>query len=214
MSFRATTLWRRHLFAVLLGLSAIPALAQVANSPIVFSNQDAIITSFVTPQNLGGSASDNSQWLKVEFHYSVTPPDGTGDYVNGATFKVWVEGRDLFDPTGKPGEGIAVALTGEVSYVNLYKGKDVYGVVYLHPSTIGRYNAGGGASDFDRKFNIHVEADVDGKPVDAIDKKKEQDLNWYTALKPVSGLLFLQNQTPFIMTDSDRYPALKLPDSK
>ena len=192
-------------------------MAQVANSPVIFDSHDGIKTSFVKTSNWAGSDSgasgDNGQWLKVEFHFAVTP--AVGDYLNAVTFKVWIEGLDLL-ATDAPvaGKGVAVALTGQVSYVNVLKGKDVYGVVYVHPSTLGRYNAGGGYQDFDRKFNIHAEADVDGKPVDVFDKNKEQDPNWYQPLRAIPGLIFLQNQSPFITTDPDRYPALKLPDNK
>ncbi len=190
-------------------------MAQVANSPVMFVNQNAIVTSFVQTTNLGGgsgSSSDNNQWLKIEFHYSVNP--AVGDYLNEVQFKVWVEGLDLLAPDAPiPGKGVAVALTGSVTYLNVLKGKDAYGVVYVHPSTLGRYSAGGGYQDFDRKFNIHVEADVDGKPVDVFDKNKETDPNWYQPLRPIPGLIYLQNQSPFITTDADRYPALKLPAS-
>jgi len=189
-------------------------MAQVANSPVVFVNQNAITTSFVQATNFTGTDRTASNgWFKVEFHYGVTP--AIGDYLPEVQFKVWIEGRDMFDPKGDPGKGVTVMLTGSVTYVNVLKGKDVYGVVYVHPSTIGRYSGAGGFSDFDRKFNIHVEADVDGKPVDTFDKNKEQDPNWYADpnFKTVSGLLFLQNQSPFITTDPDRYPELKLPAS-
>jgi hypothetical protein len=210
MSIRATTLWRHFLVALTVGLICAPAMAQVATDPVLFASKDAITTSFVKTQNFGGTdQSTEAQWLKVEFHYSVTP--AVGDYLDEVEFKVWVEGRDLLDPTGKPGEGIAVTLVGSVTYVNVYKGKDVYGVVYLNPSSLGRYNAGGGVSDFDRKFNVHVEADIGGKYVDSIDKNKEDDKAWYQAPRAVPGLLYLQNQSPFITTDPDRYPALKLP---
>jgi hypothetical protein len=212
MSFRATTLRRLHLVVLLIGLVSVPVVAQVANSPVVFVNQDAVVTSFIQATNMGGNdRSTAGQWFKVEFHYGVTP--AVGDYLDSVTFKVWVEGRDMFDPQGEAGKGVAVALTGQVTYVNVLKGKDVYGVVYVHPSALGRYSGPGGTSDFDRKFNIHVEADVDGKPVDTFDKNKETDPNWYQPLKPVPGLLFLQNQSPFITTDPDRYPELKLPAS-
>jgi hypothetical protein len=214
MSIRATTLWRHLLVVLGMGMICAPAIAQVDNSPIVFSKQDAITTSFIQTTSLGGSGnntntSDTGKWFKVELHYAAIPT--AGNFVDEVVFKVWVEGRDLLDPTGKPDEGIAVGLIGSVTYVNVAKSKDAYAVVYLHPSTIARYNAGGGTADFDRKFNIHAEADVDGKPVDAIDKKPETDLTWYTQLKSVAGLIFMQNQSPFITTDPDRYPALKLP---
>jgi hypothetical protein len=216
MSFRATALWRRHLVVILLGLACNHAAAQVANSPVVFVNQNAITTTFIQTTNLGGSSSggssDSNQWLKVEFHYGVTP--AVGDYLSEVQFKIWIEGLDLQAADAPvPGKGVAVALTGSVTYVNVPRGKDLYGVVYVHPAALGRYNAGGGYQDFDRKFNIHVEADVDGKPVDTFDKNKEQDPNWYQPLRAVPGLLFLQNQSPFITTDADRYPELKLPST-
>jgi hypothetical protein len=195
-----------------MGLTISASMAQVANSPLIFASRDGIQVSMVQANNFGGtdSSSGEKKWLKVEFHYSITP--AVGDYLNGATFKVWIEGRDLYDPQGKPGEGIAVALTGSVSYVNLFKGKDLYGVVYVAPATLGRYCTSKGITDFDAngQFNIHVEADVDGKPVDVFDKNKENDLKWYEPLKPVTGMVYLQNQSPFILTDPDRYPPLKL----
>jgi len=187
-------------------------MAQVANSPVVFPDRDAITTSFVQANNWGGSdRSTGAQWLKIEFHYQVKPT--VGDYEDEIQFNIWVEGRDMLDPTGEPGKGVAVGLTGSVSYVNVIKGRDMYGVVYLHPSTLGRYNGGGGQSDFEKKFNIHVEATVGGQYMDSIDRNKEQDNAWYKQLKAIPGLLYIQNQSPFITTDPDRYPALKLPKS-
>ena len=198
----------------LLGLFTAPAaFGQAANSPVVFANESAVTTSFVTAPNEGGTAGPgggggNNQWLKVEFHYGIKPP--LGNYQNEVQFKVWIEGRDLLDPQGKPGEGIAVALTGGVTYVNIPAGRDLYGVVYVHPSTLGRYSTGGGYEDFDRKFDIHIEADVDGKTMDYINKNKEADpQGWFKSLKVVPNLIYQQNQCAFILADVDRYPAIK-----
>ncbi|MCE0482669.1 MAG: hypothetical protein LV479_00340 [Methylacidiphilales bacterium] len=196
-------------------MAPIPLFGQAANSPVVFANQDAVTTTFVHAPNYGGTngnggGGDNNQWLKVEFHYSVTP--ATGDYQDAVEFKVWIEGRDLLDPQGKPGEGIAVALTGSVAYVNIPKGKDCYGVFYVHPSTLGRYSTDRGYEDFDRKFDVHIEAFVNGAKMDYSNKNKEDDAeNWYKPLRVVPGLVYRQDQTPFIMADPDRYPAIKLP---
>ena len=115
MSFRATALWRHHLVVALVGLISGPAMAQVANSPVVFVNQNAIVTSFLPTNNFGGSdrsnTGGNNQWMKVEFHYGVTP--AVGDYLNEVQFKVWIEGLDLLAPDAPvPGKGVAVALTG------------------------------------------------------------------------------------------------------
>lgn len=211
MSFRATALKQLHTALFWMGLASVPAMAQVANSPIVFADRDAVTATWVQATSVvngGATSRTDTRWLKVELHYSVNPPNGMS-FQDEAEFKVWIEGRDLFDPAGKPGEGIAVGLTGSIKYVNLPAGKDVYAVFYVPPATIARFSAGGGTSDFDRKFNIHAEADVAGKPVDAIDKNKEQDLTWYTKLKQVAGMVYLQNSSPFLLADPDKYPPVK-----
>lgn len=213
MSFRVTPLKRSRLICLLVGLASIPLPAQVANSPVVFANVDAITTTLVQAPSMGGSgggssSSGDSQWLKVEFRYSVTKD--AGPYLDSVEFKVWIEGRDMLDPQGKPDEGVAVVFTGTVTYINIAQGKDNYGVFYVHPSTLKRYSKLG-PSDFERTFNVHVEADVDGKYADAFDKNKEKDPVWYQPLKVVPGLVFRQNQCPFIVNDPTRCPAIKLP---
>jgi hypothetical protein len=207
---------RRYLAVFLIGLIAAPAaFGQAPTSPIAFANGDGITTSFVQAANLagtaGGTASENNQWLKVEFHYGTTPTLKT-NYVDAVEFKVWIEGLDLLAPDAPvKGKGVAVALTGTVTYVNIPAGKDIYGVFYVHPSTLGRYSERG-SSDFDRKYNIHIEALIGGAEMDHFDKKKDpMGPDWYKALKPIPGLVFLQNQSPFIIADPDRYPAVKLP---
>jgi len=221
MSFRATALWRHHLVALLLGLTAGLSMAQDQNQPpplIVFPQQDAVTTTFVNSTNLGGSGGgsggDSTQWLKVEFQYTVNPPPGA-NFLNEVQFKVWIEGRDTTDPAATTREGIAIALTGSVTYVNVPKGRDAYGVFYVHPSTLGRYSTDRGVSDFERKWNVHIEADVDGKPVASVDKNREQDPNWYLPpVRPVPGFVYRQNQSPFLNADPDKYPAIKLPEDK
>ncbi len=221
MSFRATTLRQRLLGGLLLSLITSPVFGQVKDAPIVFANQDAIVTTLVQPVGLssggnqGSSSSfsnDSNQWLKVEFHFGVVPPPQKGNFVDEVEFKVWVEGRDLLDPAGQPGQGIAVGLTGSVTYVNLAKAKDTYGVFYVHPSTLARYSTDrGGANDFLRTFDVHVEAYVNGQLVDAVDKNKETDITWYQKLKAIPSLVFRQNQCIFIAMDPGRYPAIKIP---
>ncbi len=212
MSFRVTTLKRSLLPVLLVGIAALPLVAQVPNAPIVFA-QSAITTSFVSAPQLGGTGggtNGDTQWLKVELHYSVVPP-ATSKFVDSAEFRVWIEGRDLYAPEAPTKDGIAVGLTGTVTYVNLAAAKDGYAVFYLPPATIARFSTARGSSDFDRTFNIHAEAYVGGTKVDYFDKNKEADANWYQSLKPLSGFVYRQDQGPFILADPDRYPPIKLP---
>jgi hypothetical protein len=197
---------------VLVGAPA--AFGQLATSPVAFANLGAVTTSFVTAPNLAGSSASASgaQWLKVEFHFGTTPKLTT-PFLDSVEFKVWIEGVDSLapNPSQPTGVGVAVGLTGSVTYVNIPAGPDSYGVFYVHPSTLGRYSSSRGVEDFDRKFDVHVEAYVGGALMDKIDKNKETDPDWFKALKPIPNLVYRQDQTPFIIADPDRYPAIKLP---
>ncbi len=211
MSIHPTALWRSLLAVAFICSAAVPLFGQRADSPIVFSSPEAITTTLVDPPQLGasaGSSGDKAQWLKIEFHFACTPAAPLS-FLDAAEFRVWVEGRDMFSPGAGP-DGVAVALTGTVTYVNIAANKDVYGVFYVHPSTLTRFSTPQGSSDFDRKFNVHIEAYVGGVVMDLIDKNKEQDPNWFSQLKPIPGLVYRQDQCCFMVNDVGRYPAIKL----
>jgi hypothetical protein len=198
-------------------IAAQPAFGQAKDSPVAFVNQEPITTLFISTPTVGGiggmsGVGANNNWLKVEFHFITTAALKT-PYLDAVEFKVWIEGLDLSAKNAPiPGKGAAVALTGSVNYVNVPAGKDIYGVFYVHPATLGRYSGDRGYEDFDRKFNIHVEAYVGGALMDAIDKKKDPaGPDWYKALTVVPNLVYRQDQCPFMMYDPDRYPAIKLP---
>jgi hypothetical protein len=222
MSFRATTLWRLFLVVFLVATGAErAAFAQVANAPINFASRDAMTVSFVAPPTLssgdsssgGSAAGDTAQWLKVEFHYNTTAIVTT-KYLDTVQFKIWIEGLDseAINKSQASGKGVAVALTGTVTYVNVPVGKDLYGVFYVHPNTLARYSGERGAEDFDRKFNMHLEASVGGAVVDNIDRRPDPaGLTWFQALRATPGMVYRQDQSPFALSDVSRYPAIKLP---
>jgi hypothetical protein len=212
MRFHLTTLKRSSLAIVLAGFSLGHSWGQAANSPIVFQGPEAITTTLVGAPSIGrseGGGNDDAQWLKVEFHYSVAPTTGV-PFVDSVEFRIWLEGRDLFDPKATTADGTAVALTGTVTYVNLAATRDGYGVFYVSPSALARYSAKNGVSDFSDKFNVHVEAYVGGAKVDYFDKTKEQDPAWFSKLQAVPDMVFRQNQCVFIVNDPSRYPQIKL----
>jgi hypothetical protein len=187
---------------------------QAADSPIVFQSPSAVTTTLVDPPAVGlgrsdsGGNTDNTQWLKVEFHFAVKPKAPL-PYLDSVEFRVWIEGRDLYAPEATTADGISVALTGSVTYINLQSTNDAYGVFYVHPSTMARYSTKAGASDFAEKFNVHVEAYVNGTKVDYFDKNHEQDPNWYQSMKIIPGLVYRQDQCCFIVADVSRYPQIK-----
>ena len=202
---------RQGLVVLFLTLITAPvAFCQLPTSPIQFAKQDGITTTPIAAPNVGGTGGSTGgpNWLKVEFHYSTTPNLKT-KYLDSVQFKIWIEGLDPEAVNSTGGKGVAVGFTGDVTYVNIPAGKDIYGVFYVHPSTLARFSSGD-PENYNHKFNIHVEAYVDGALQDYFDKRQEKDLDWYKVLKPISGLVFRQDQTPFIQADTDRYPAMKL----
>ena len=212
------TLKRSFLAVLLAGFSLGHSRAQAPDSPIAFQGPGAITETLVDPPVVGrienpGGRDNNTQWLKVEFHFSVKPKDGGAPFVDAVEFRVWVEGRDLYDPTAKTAEGSAVALTGTVTYVNLAASRDAYGCFYVPPSAMARYGSKNGPSDFTDKFNVHVEAYVGGTKVDYFDKNKEQDPAWFSALHAVAGEVCRQDQCVFMVSDPSRYPQIKLSSS-
>ena len=225
MSFRLTALWRWFCPAFLALFFCVSAAAQDQSNPpapVVFSNFDAISVSLVTAPRNGGNSNtgyggQGNQWLLVEFHYAVNPPPRPGpvvtasDFLPQIEFKVWVEGRDQLDPQSKGAEGISIALTGSVTYVNVSKGRDNYGAFFVHPSSLSRFTNSRGANQFLTDFNIHLEANVDGKVVAAADRKKEEDPKWFTQLRAIPGFVYRQNQCPFLNYDPDKYPAIQVP---
>ena len=206
---------RRYVFLpffLLLGTAASQLRAQAPNSPIVFQSPEAITVALVNAPQLGssegGGGSDRAQWLRVEWHYGVSPK-GAVPFVDAVEFRVWVEGRDLYATEATSADGIPVALTGTVTYVNLPEMRDAYGVMYIPPSTLTRYGSKAGPTDFAEKFNVHVEAYVGGAKMDLFDKGKPQDPNWYQSVKAIPNLLYRQDQCPFLLMDTSRYPQLK-----
>lgn len=219
MRFPLTTLKRSFLAALFILGSLGHGWAQATDasgnvtSPIVFQAPDAITATLVDVppgthgDNSGGGST--AQWLKVEFHYSVDPKGGV-PFLDSVEFRIWIEGRDLYDTAAKTAEGLPVGLTGSVTYLNLAPTKDAYGVFYVHPSVLARYCTKQGPGDFERKFNIHIEAYVKGAKVDYFDKNKEPDLTWFSQLRAVPGMVDRQDQCVFMCTDAARYPQMKL----
>ncbi len=123
MSFRAMGL-KRSLGVALMVMAAASsaALAQMVKPPVAMltaarigqdyaQGQKPRLIHFTTSKllrcsfsrrhrsgsNSGPLGSDNTNWLKVEFHYSINPDDPQKNpWIDSVQFKVWIEGRDLY----------------------------------------------------------------------------------------------------------------------
>lgn len=205
---------RLILFVLLTGALISESWGQAVDSPVKFVNQNAITVTMVDPPSVGQSNTprgEAGQWLKIDFQYSVAP-QGPKPFLDTVTFNITVEGRDLYAPDSPTAEGVAVGLTGTETYVNVGAGREVHGVFYLHPATMARYATKTGPRDFTSRFNIHIDALVDGKQADYFDLKKDdpQGLGWYKGLRAVPGQVYRQDQCCFIVNDPSFYPQLKI----
>ena len=220
MRFHPTALKRSLLLILLVGSALTRTWGQATDAngnvvaPIVFQGPEAVTATLIDPptaglgRSEGSSNTENSQWLKVEFHYAVKPKPPL-PFVESVEFRVWIEGRDLYAPEATTADGLAVALTGTVTYINLAQTNDGYGVFYVHPATLLRYSTKAGSGDFAEKFNVHLEAYVNGVKVDYFDKNKEDDANWFQPLKVIPGLVYRQDQCGFMLVDPTRYPQIR-----
>lgn len=214
MAFHPTAFRRLAALVLLASVMPVRSWGQAADSPIKFLGPDAITATLVDPPVVQQSAGagQGAQWLKIEYHYQIDPK-GTAPFVDSIQFNITVEGRDQYAKNASTPDGvISVGLTGTETYVNLAATRDGYGVFYVHPSTLARYAGKNGTSDFTDRFNMHLEAMVDGKLADYFDKRTDpMGADWYKALTPVAGQIFRQDQCCFIVTDPSRYPQLKVP---
>jgi hypothetical protein len=216
MAFHSTAFKRLFFLTVLTGVFLSRSWGQAVDSPVRFVAPEAITTTLVDAPSLGGgggggnSSDQPKQWLKVEYHYEIKPAQTP--YVDAVEFRVWIEGRDLYDLKATTADGLAVVLTGSETYINLTATHDGYGVFYVHPSTLARYATKLGATDFTESFNIHLEAYVDGKLMDYFNKKEDPaGLDWFKAPRAVPNLVYRKDQCCFIVSDPSRYPELKHP---
>lgn len=219
MAFHPTAFKRLLFITLLAGVTLSRSWGQAVDSPIKFADLGAITVTLVEPPSLGQSNTPRGEaglWLKVDYMFAVKPT-GAKPFLDAVTFNITIEGRDLYATDATSAEGVPVGLTGTETYVNVAAGREIHGVFYLHPSTMVRYSTKSGPRDFTSRFNIHLDAMVDGKLADYYNLKNEKDLNWYkeastdnpAGLRLVSGLVYRQDQCCFIVNDPSFYPQLK-----
>lgn len=125
-------------------------------------------------------------WLEVEVEYETKPED-----IDELTFKFTI----LFERK---------LLDGEVTYINIAKGRDHYAVMYVSPKNIDRLT-GGKALTPGSIENVWVEISKQGQVLDKSSFKPGNPPN----LPHVAGLVLPKDETPFGPLYYDRYEAMK-----
>ncbi len=130
--------------------------------------------------------SKNEDWLEVEVEFSTAP-----EMIDELTFKYYIGiGQSL--------------LVGEVTHVNIPKGKGHFSVMYVSPRSLTRANEGKTLTPASIQ-NVWVQISRQGQVLAAESLKPGPLPN----LPQVTGLVLNKTETPFFPLYWDRYEAIK-----
>lgn len=128
----------------------------------------------------------NQEWLEVEVEFTTK-----AELIDELTFKYFI----LLN--GK-------LLVGDVTHVNIPKGREHYSVAYVSPRTIDRF-MGGKPLNTAAIENIRVEVSKQGQVLSEKSLKPGATPN----VAQVTGFVLNKTQTPFAPLWWDRYEAIK-----
>lgn len=130
------------------------------------------------------------QWLEVEVTF-----ESDVEWSDELTFKYYI----LIG--GK-------CLTGEVTHVNIPKGRDLHSVMYISPRTLLRVLNGKQATATSIE-NVGVQILKQGALMDTKSSKPTPQPQWWQNMQQTPGLVLNKNETPFAPLFWDRYEAIK-----
>lgn len=145
-----------------------------------------------TVSNTTAKRSTAQKWLEIEVEFAV---EGV-EMVDELTFKfdVLISGK---------------LYNGEVTHVNIPKGRDRYTIMYISPRNLDRIT-GGKPLNAGMIENVWITISKQGQAL-AISSMKDKNSKAVPNLPQFPGLLTPKAETPFSVLWTDRYEAVKLP---
>lgn len=145
-----------------------------------------------TISNTPPKRSQAQKWMEIEVEFSI---DGV-ELADELSFKfdVLINGR---------------LYPGEITHVNVPKGRERYTVMYISPRNLDRIT-GGKALTASMIENVWVTISKQGQAL-AISSLKDKNARAVPNLPQFPGLLTPKSETPFSVLWTDRYEAVKLP---
>jgi hypothetical protein len=177
----------------LLALGTTTTFAQRGAEQVIKKVAPAVVpTPDIQFQGTAHRTGRAEQWLEVEVNFESAP-----EWTDELTFKYYI----LL--AGK-------CLTGEVTHVNIPKGRDLNSVMYIAPRTLQRL--------LDNKAltpnvieNVGVQILNKGAVVATESFKRMPNPQWWQSMPQVSGMVINKLDTPFAPLYWDRYEAIKPP---
>jgi hypothetical protein len=149
----------------------------------------------------------------------ITTPDYqvTGEAHKSPRRQIWLEVEVEFESKAETTDELTVKyfvllkdklLSGEVTHVNVPKGRDLRSVIYVPPQTLSRLLEGRplGSADI---VNVGVQLLVKGALAAESNYKPAGAARWWEQLQPLTGLMMNKTQTPFAPLYWDRYEMIK-----
>lgn len=140
------------------------------------------------------------QWFEVEVTFATEV-----DFTEEITVKYYMYFEDAVSQSGGNQGRL---LVGEVTHVDIVKGKDKRSVVYVSPNTLERIMGGKSFSvnkvkpigvQILRQGQVVAEKSTSGAPAGA----------WWTQVPNEAGMVLNKSETPFASLFWDRYEAIK-----
>ena len=132
----------------------------------------------------------NEQWLEIEVQFL-----SKVDFTDELTFKYYVAlGGKL--------------LAGEVTHINIPKGRELYSVMYVSPRSIARLLENHAASSASLE-NIGIQILNKGQLVAERSFKEVGAPEWWQQMQQIPGMVLNKLETPFAPLYWDRYEAIK-----
>jgi hypothetical protein len=185
-------------------LAGLPGqLAAQRNSPVEIKD---INTELVTTPEFSFSRSDDKrsepeEWLEVEVEF-----ENEADLLEELTMRVHVVLRQMV------GGGANRYFTGEVTYVNVFKGRDKFGIMYIAPNSLKLVNEGKMISANDIE-EVGVELLVRGQMMAQGNMNQDGRGPWWLQMQPLQGHLLNKNEAiPFAPLYWSRYEQIKTAD--
>lgn len=179
------------LFAAALGLVVVTATAQLPQiGPGSIKLGKLAVEAPNSPDySVSGGPVKRSKfekWLEFEVAYDTLPEE-----IDELTFRftALVEKK---------------LLTGEVTYINILKGRDHYAVMYISPKSIARLTGGRPLTGAGIE-NVWVEVSRQGQTLARESFKPGNPPN----VPQVAGLVLRKDETPFAPLFYDRYESIK-----
>ncbi len=179
-------------FAALGAPSAVPVVVTARNVKIEKILPAVVNTPEYTITSTAPKRSQLQKWLEIEVEFAV---EGV-ELIDELTFKFDVKINGKLYP-------------GEITHVNIPKGKDRYTVMYISPRNLDRITEGKPLNAAMIE-NIWITISKQGQAL-AISSLKDKAVKAVPNLPQFPGLLTPKSETPFSVLWTDRYEAVKMP---